>query len=214
MSFSRKNSILTLVVALLLASTAAFAKVPVRGSSSNGEDPDVANWNLLSVSAPINLAAKGQRLIATRQIVCLNQDVENSLANPTPALAGTCDSGAYLHIFQLQSTATNLTVTLGQLTNFLQTDTDGNDNFGVLTCDPDNGNTLELCTVDPNDPDGNNIPDITFSEQKNKKLVSFAIPNFPSYPAGINLEGQGLTIFIIIRQAQGTPIQLPKISIH
>jgi hypothetical protein len=213
MNFSRKNSILSLVVALLLASTAAFAKVPVRGSSSNGEDPDVANWNLLSVSAPINLAAKGKRLTATRQIVCLNQDVENARTNPTPALTGTCDTGAYLHIFQLQSTATDLTVTLGQLTNYVQTDTDG-DNFGVMTCDPDNGNTLELCTVDPNDPDGNNLPDITFSVQKNKKLVSFAIPNFPSYPAGINLEGQGLTIFIIIRQAPGTPIQLPKISIH
>ena len=211
MNFSRPSLCLTVLV-VLCASTAAFAKVPVRGSSSNGEDTNAIHWNLLSVSAPLTLAANGKRAIATRQTICIGQDVENSLDTPDPALTGTCHSGVYMHVFQLQSTATDVTITLGQITDFVADENFGN--FGVLTCDPDNNNTLELCTNDPDDPTGANIPDITFSVSRNKKIASFAIPSFPSFPAGIHNQGQGLTIFLITRQPAALPIQIPKISIR
>ena len=203
-----------LIVTFLFGSTLAFAKVPVRGSSGNGENSNAANWNLLGPTQPLSLSANGKKVFVTRQMVCLNQDVEDSLSSPTPSLTGTCDSGEYLHIFQLKSTSANVTVTLGQLVGFVADATFGN--YGVMICDnsdSQNGNTLELCTTDPNDPNGNNIPNITFSVAKNKTSVSFVIPNFPSFPAGLDNQGQGLTIYIITRQAHPLPIQLPKVAI-
>ncbi len=199
-----------LIVTFLFGSTLAFAKVPVRGSSGNGENSNAANWNLLSVSQPQSLSANGKKVIVTRQIVCLNQDVEDSLSSPTPSLTGTCGGGEYLHIFQLKSTSANVTVTLGQLVGFVADSNFGN--YGVMVCDS-SSNTLELCTTDPNDPNENNIPNITFSVAKNKTSVSFVIPNFPAFPAGEDNQGQGLTIYIIVQQAHALPIQLPKVAI-
>jgi hypothetical protein len=93
MNFSRKVFILSLVAGIvLLASTAAFAKLPVRRSSQNGEDSNAAFWNLLSVSQPLNLAANGKKVVVTRQVICVNQDVENAQASPNLSLTGTCDS--------------------------------------------------------------------------------------------------------------------------
>jgi hypothetical protein len=209
MNFSRTNIILSLVVAMVLsASTEAFAKMPVRGSSQNGENSNAANWNLLSVTQPLTLTANGKAVAVTRQIICLNQDVENALSSPTPALTGTCDSGLYLHLFQFKSTSPNVTVTLRQLVGFVP---DANvPNYGVITCDsPDN--TLELCINDTNPDD---VPDITFTSAKNKTSVSFAIPNFPTYPAGVDNQGQGLTLFLLIKQSAPLPIQYPKIAIR
>src|SRR5580698_880751 len=150
MNLSRKNFALSLIVAVVL-STSAFAKMPVRRASQNGEDINANNWNLLSVSAPLTLAANGKKVIVTRQIVCVNQDVENAEPNFTPALTGTCAGDAtgtlYLHIFQLKSTSANVTVTLGQLVGFVADATVPN--YGVLTCDSTD-NTLELCMKDAN----------------------------------------------------------------
>jgi len=175
---------------------------------------DAPNWNLLGATQPLSLSANGKKVFVTRQIICLNQDVEDSLSSPTLSLTGTCDSGVYLHIFQLKSTSTNVTVTFGQLVGFVADATFGN--YGVMICDDNdsqNGNTLELCTTDPNDPNGNNIPDITFTVAKNKTSVSFVIPSFPSFPAGLDNQGQGLTIFVITQQPHPLPIQLPKVAI-
>ncbi|MGA9039794.1 MAG: hypothetical protein WB421_04610 [Terriglobales bacterium] len=215
MSVSRpKISFCLLVLFVLSASTAVFAKTPTRGSSGNGENSNAANWDLLGPTLPQSLSANGKKVVVTRQIVCVNQDVEDSLSSPTPTLTGTCDSGVYLHIFQLKSTSANVTVTLGQLVGFVA-DTTFN-NYGVMICDDSDsqtGNTVELCTTDPNDPDGNNIPNITFSVAKNKTSVSFVIPSFPSFPAGLDNQGQGLTIYIITQQTNPLPIQLPKVAI-
>jgi len=209
MNFSRKVFILSLVAGIvLLASTAAFAKLPVRRSSQNGEDSNAAFWNLLSVSQPLNLAANGKKVVVTRQVICVNQDVENALASPTPALTGTCDSGLYLHVFQLKSTAANVTVTLGQLVGFVADATVPN--YGVLICDT-TANTLELCI---NDTNPNDVPNITFSVAKNKTSVSFVIPNFPAFPAGRGNQGQGMTIFVLLKQPHALPIQFPKVAIR
>jgi hypothetical protein len=209
MNFSRKVFIPSLVAGIvLLASTAAFAKLPVRRSSQNGEDSNAAFWNLLSVSQPLNLAANGKKVVVTRQVICVNQDVENALASPDLALTGTCDSGLYLHVFQLKSTSANVTVTLGQLVGFVADATVPN--FGVLICDS-TSNTLELCI---NDTNPNDVPNITFTVAKNKTAVSFVIPNFPAFPAGSGNQGQGMTIFVLLNQPKALPIQFPKVAIR
>jgi hypothetical protein len=213
MNLSRKNFALSLIVAVVL-STSAFAKMPVRRASQNGEDINANNWNLLSVSAPLTLAANGKKVIVTRQIVCVNQDVENAEPNFTPALTGTCAGDAtgtlYLHIFQLKSTSANVTVTLGQLVGFVADATVPN--YGVLTCDSTD-NTLELCMKDANPTNPTDLPDITFAVAKNKTSVSYVIPSFPAFPAGTGNQGQGMTIFLLIKQPKSLPIQFPKVAI-
>lgn len=213
MKFSRPNFSLCLVVLVVLcASTAAFAKLPVRRSSQNGEDINAAHWNLLSVSQPLTLVTKGKRAVVTRQIICVNQDVENAQSTPDVALTGTCESGLYLHVFQLKSTSTDVRVNIMQLVGFVPDDgvADGTPNYGVLTCDsPDN--TLELCT---NDTDPDHIPEITFTVAKNKTRAHYVIPSFPDFPAGVGNQGQGLTIFILIQQSSPLPIQIPTIGIQ
>jgi hypothetical protein len=215
MNVSRpKISFCLIILFVLTTCNAVFAKTPVRGSSGNGVNDDAASWNLLGATQPLTLSANGKKVVVTRQIICLNQDVEDALSSPTLSLTGTCDSGVYLHIFQLKSTSANVTVTLGQLVGFVANTTFNN--YGVMICDNSNsqdGNTLELCTTDPNDPNGTNIPNITFSVAKNKTSASFVIPNFPTFPAGLDNQGQGLTIYLITQQTNPLPIQLPKVAI-
>jgi hypothetical protein len=208
MNFIRTNTLLSLLVATVLStSPAAFAKMPIRGSSQNGENSNAANWNLLSVGEPMTLSANGKKVIVTRQIICVNQDVENAFSSPNPLLTGTCDGKTYMHVFQFKSSSANVTVTLGQLVGFVENTAGGN--YGVMVCD-NNGNSLELCT---NNPAEDNIPDITFAVAKNKTSVSFVVPSFPTYPVGTDNEGQGLTLFIIVNQSTSLPIQLPKVAI-
>ena len=193
---------------LLLSSISLFAATPVRGSSGNGENPDAATWNLLGRSQTISLSKNGKQVTMRRQIACLNQDVEDSLPNPNLLLTGACHSGAYVHVFQFESSSTNVAVTIGHFV----ADPNSLQNYGVMICDNSNrqtGNTLELCT---NDPTGANLPDITISLAKN--AVNFAIPNFPSYPKGIDNQGQGLTLYVIVQQPSALPIQLPTVTIH
>jgi len=181
----------------------------VRGSSGNGADADAATWNLLGRSQTISLAKNGKQVTLRRQIVCLNEDVEDSRPNPDLLRTGTCHSGEYIHIFQFESNSTNVAVTIGHIV----TDFGSLQNYGVMICDNNNppmGNTLELCT---NDPTETNLPDITVSLAKN--AINFAVPNFPSYPKGINNQGRGLTLYVIVAQKPSAlPIQLPTVEIH
>jgi hypothetical protein len=190
----------------LCSATIAFASVTIRGSSGNGENGNAPNWLLLGRSHGMVLTADGKNATMRREIVCLNQDVENSLPSPNVTLSGSCDSGAYMFVFQFQSTATNLSVSITQLGGFDPTNAN---NFGVMICDSPN-NTLELCT---NDPTGTHIPNITVTTTNSS--VTFSVPNaFPAYRGGTSEEGQGLTFFVITQQTPPLPISLPSVGIH
>jgi hypothetical protein len=198
-------------LAVLYAATMASAAVHIRGSSENGQDGGAPHWLLLGRSRAISLTANSKKAIMTREIVCLNQDAENAILppplgpGPTLTLSGSCDSGAYMYVFQFQSTATTLGVAIGRLMGFDPTNTN---NFGVIRCD--SGNTIEMCTIDPN---GTNIPDI--SVKLAKTAVTFTVPNtFPTYPQGTPEQGQGLTFFVITQQPTPLPIALPTVGIN
>lgn len=189
----------------LYAATFASATVTIRGSSGNGEDNGAPHWLLLGRISNLTLTANGKKATMRREIVCLNQDVENSQPSPTLDLSGSCDSGAYIFLFQFQSSATNLAVQLKNLVGF---DMNVN-NYGVMICDSPN-NTIELCT---NDPTGTHIPNITATTTASS--VTFTVPNtFPTYPPGTSDQGQGLTFFVITQQTAPLPVGLPFVSIH
>src|SRR5258706_14237892 len=131
-------------LAVLYAATMASAGT-IRGTSGSGEDSNAPNWLLLGRSKAIPLAANGKTATMTREIVCLNQDVENAFPSPTLSLSGSCDSGSYLFLFQFQSTSANVGVSIGKLVGFVP----GNvNNFGVIICDS-SANTIEMCSNDP-----------------------------------------------------------------
>jgi hypothetical protein len=192
-------------LAVLCAATMAFA-ISVRGTSGNGEDSNAPNWLLLGRSKSIPLAANGKTTTMTREIICLNQDVENSRPTPTLTLSGSCDTGDYMYLFQFQSTSANVGVSIGRLVGFVPTNVN---NFGVMRCDSPT-NTIEMCTND----DGTHIPNITAVAAKTS--VTFTVPNtFPTYPAGTAQQGQGLTFFVITnQQAAPLPIGLPSVGIR
>ena len=195
-----------IVITVLCAATIASATVIIRGSSGNGEDSNAPNWLLLGRNRAKSLAANGKKATMRREIICLNQDVENAFPAPTLTLSGSCDSGVYMHLFQFQSTAANVGVAIGQLSGF---DPSNANNFGVMICDSPN-NTIEMCT---NDPTGTHIPNITVSTTNNS--VTFTVPNtFPAYRAGTSQQGQGLTFFVITQQAAPLPIGLPNVGIR
>jgi len=126
---------------------------------------------------------------------------------------GSCDSGDYIFLFQIQSTSTNVSVNVGKLQGFTRVDGDGG-TYGVMICD-DSLNDQELCTSDPNDPNFDNISGITFTvNSKNNSSVSFVVPSFHSFPAGSTpQEGQGLTFFIKTHQNNALPIAYPSLGI-
>jgi len=194
-----------ITLAALFAAALASA-ITIRGASGNGQDSNAPNWLLLGRSKAIPLAANGKKAVATREIVCLNQDDENALSNPTVSLSGSCDSGVYMYLFQFQSTSANVGVAIGKLSGFDPTNVN---NFGVMICDSPT-NTIEMCT---NDPTGTHIPSITTVAAKTS--VTFTVPNaFPTYPAGTAQQGQGLTFFVITRQSSPLPISLPSVGIR
>lgn len=206
-----------LLIAALLSplQMSAQAKKPVRGSSGNGVNSNSNTWNLVGRTAIKTLTAGTKKVTLTRQIVCIGEDVEDSLPSFNPLRTGTCDSGAYLYLFQFTSASTNVKITINQLKNYVPNAT--TNNYGTMLCDnpdPVNGNTTELCTTDPNDPNLNNIPAMTVAGAANKTSVSFTVPNFPTYPAGVDIQGQGLTLYVISNQAPGSPIQLLQVGIQ
>jgi hypothetical protein len=205
----RNRAISTSVwVAVIVLSTATMASAVVRtrGSSGNGVDSNAQNWMLLGRIRDLKLSNAGKTATMRREIVCLNQDVESALISPVPTLTGSCDSGAYLFVFQFQSSSANLSMVIGHLAGF---DPSNPDNFGVMICDSPN-NTIELCT---NDPTITHIPNISTVTTSNS--VTFTVPNsFPSYPAGTAQQGRGLTFFVITHQTNPLPLGLPTIAIH
>jgi len=181
----------------------AFGRLPVRQTSDNGTAGNEDFWALLGRTTLVGLSANGKSVKATRQIICPNQDRVN----------GSCDSGDYIFLFQIQSTSTNVSVNVGKLQGFTRVDGDGG-TYGVMICD-DSLNDQELCTSDPNDPNFDNISGITFTvNSKNNSSVSFVVPSFHSFPAGSTpQEGQGLTFFIKTHQNNALPIAYPSLGI-
>ncbi len=191
------------LVAMTIFSALAIASATIRGSSGNGEGSDAATWLLLGRSKALRLSPEGSPATVRREIVCLNQTVENALPNPDPSLAGSCYDGVYMYLFQVQSPPAHINVFISGLSGFSQASAD----YGEMICDPEN--TMELCTNAP----GADIPDITATTTKTS--VRFEVPGkFPSYPAGTEQEGRGLTFFVITRQAAPLPIGLPSIRIR
>jgi hypothetical protein len=202
---NRIASKFTLIVLTVLCAAMMASAGTIRGSSDNGEDSNAPNWLLLGRSQSISLAANGKKAISTREIICLNQDVENARPSPTLTLSGSCDTGDYMYLFQFQSTSANVGVSIGKLSGF---DFSNVINFGVMRCDSPT-NTIEMCTND----DGTHIPNFTTSTTKTS--VTFTVPGtFPSYPAGTAQQGQGLTFFVITKQAAPLPISLPTVGIR
>ena len=200
-----------LLVATLLTSLSisAAAKTPIRGASGNGVNSNASSWNLLARTVPRIIGTATKMVNVNRQIVCLNADVEDSLPSPNQLVTGTCDSGFYIHLFQFTSTSTAVKITIANLVGFVP-DTNFN-NYGAMICDS-SINTYELCT---NDPTNTHIPVIPVTGSKNGTAITFAVPNFPTYPAGVDNQGQGLTLYVITKQgAQTLPIQLPIIQIQ
>jgi hypothetical protein len=186
-----------LVALIVLCATTMLFAVTIRGSSGNGEDSGAPHWLLLGRSKNLSLHGNGKAATMRREIVCPNQDVENAQPTPVLTLSGSCDSGASMLVYQLQSTAANLAVTFKSLAGFDGTNAN---NFGVMICDSPN-NTIELCTNAP----ASNIPNI--STTTTKSSVTFTVPGtFPTYPAGTAQQGQGLTFFVIIQQTPPLPL--------
>jgi hypothetical protein len=210
MSLLKVSSICMLVVLVAFGSVSAYGRLPVRQSSDNGQGINIQHWMLLESSLPVVLTAGGKSVTMTREILCPQQDRSGGSCSP---------SGSYMYVFQLQSTASNVTINIGKLQKgtFSVVDEDGPmGTYGFVVCnddpqDPPDGNSAELCTEDPNDPGYNNFSGITFAV-KGKTGVQFTIPSFPSFPPGNSAEGQGLTIYIVTTQSAPIPIIYPSIG--
>jgi hypothetical protein len=205
MRLNRSASTFALVaLTLLCIATMAFA-VTIRGASGNGEDSGAPHWLLLGRSRDVTLTNNGKVATMRWEIVCPNQDAEDSQPSPVLTLSGSCDTNAYLFVFQFQSSATNLNVVIGNLHGF---DSTNANNFGVMRCDSPN-NTIELCT----NATISQIPNITATATTN--AVTFAVPGtFPTYPWGTTQQGRGLTFFILTQQLHQLPISVPTVSIR
>lgn len=205
MSFQTLLSKYILSALLMAVSVPVFARVPIRPTSDNGTGNNSDFWTLFGRTTLIPLSANGKSAKATRQIICPNQDRVN----------GSCASGVYVFLFQIQSTSTNVSVNIGKLQGFKKVDGDHSGTYGVMICD-DSLNDQELCTSDPNDPNFNNISGITFTvKSKNNSSVSFGVPSFANFPAGSTPEeGQGLTFYIQTTQNAALPIAYPSLGIN
>ncbi len=194
-----------------LCAVPSFAGVPVRGSSQNGVDSIAPSWNLAGPTGPS--ARHGGTVTLETQIVCTNQDVAAALDNTDSANAGGCVSGGYTFLFQIQTTATSLTVTLSGLVGFKPLTADPGSTYGVAVCDndpnnPQASNTLELCTH----VSGTQLSAITATVNKNNTKITITVPSIPNFSAGVGNQGQGLTLVVVTQQSASHPISVPKIS--
>lgn len=200
-------------VCLLCAMCAvpSFATTPVRGSSRNGVDSIASFWNL---SGPTGqLPRKGGAVQLKTQIVCTNQDVAAAVDNTDSVNAGACVSGGYTFLYQIQTTAINLTVTLSDIVGFTPVIADPGSSYGVAVCDndpnnPQASNTLELCTT----VSGTQLSNITATVNKNNTKIRFSVPGNPNFAPGIGNQGQGLTFVVVTQQSSSHPISVPKIA--
>src|SRR3954453_18978909 len=143
----------------VLSQIPSFASTPRRGSSQNGVDSGAPFWNLAGPTSSLP-RRKGTVLLKT-QIVCTNSDVAAALDTTDKTNAGGCVNGGYTFLFQIQTTATNLTITLSNLTGFTP-NANTPATYGIAVCDndpanPDASNTLELCSQVPTGVDISNI---------------------------------------------------------
>ena len=194
-----------LVVCLLLTLPALAGTIPVRGTSRNGENGSAAFWAALGPSQLLTLQKGTTKVMFKQQVVCPTQDFANA-SNPSDTQnAGACEGGSYLFIFQLRSTATNVSVLLSGIMGFTP-DADS-PNYGVMTCD--DTNTLEMCTTATQDQ----LPAITFTPNGSNTTATFFIPSFPNFPTGKNHQGQGITIFVLTQQTGPRPVSIPRIAL-
>jgi hypothetical protein len=193
------------VTLILVCAATVLSAITIRGSSGNGVNSNAPNWLLQGQVHGVTISGNGKKATMRTEIVCPNQDVENALATPNDSLSGTCDSSAYMFVFQFVSTASNVNITLSQLNGFDGTNAN---NYGVLICDsPDN--TIEMCTS----ATAAQIPDITTSTTTSS--VTFSVPGtFPTYPRGTVEQVKGLTFFVMTQQTAQWPIYAPKVAIQ
>ena len=198
--------VVALCLGLLVALPALAATIPVRGSSRNGENSSAQFWNLGGPTQVLNTSKGTTQLTYKYQVVCPTQQV-TAAVNPTDEFDnGACADSNYMFVFQLNSTATNVTVQLGGMSGFTFNDDPDNGTFGVLLCDS-SANTLELCTKATQEQ----LPAITFSSTAT--TATFTIANFPVFPPGKNHQGQGLTIFVMTTQHAPHPVYIPRLSL-
>lgn len=196
-----------LALCLSIALPALAGTIPVRGTSRNGDDSIATLWNLMGPTSLLTLTKGTEKVMVKYQVVCPSQDVSSVVDSTNQQNAGTCSGGSYLYIFQLRSTATNVTVLLSGLMGFTP---DANaPNYGVMLCDPTND--LQMCTTATQDQ----LPAITFTTTgTNNGTGQFFIPSFPNFKAGKNHQGQGLTIFVLTNLNQPRPVTIPRISLQ
>jgi hypothetical protein len=194
----------------VLSQIPSFASTPRRGSSQNGVDSGAPFWNLAGPTSSLP-RRKGTVLLKT-QIVCTNSDVAAALDTTDKTNAGGCVNGGYTFLFQIQTTATNLTITLSNLTGFTPIIADPASTYGIAVCDntadPDSSNTLQLCTQVA----GLDISNISATVNKGKTKITFTVPSVPDFPAGVGNQGQGLTLVVVTQQTASHPIAVPKIA--
>lgn len=193
------------VAGLLVALPASgVASIPVRGSSRNGVNSSAAFWNLMGPTQTLTMSKGTTQVTYKQQAVCTNQQV-TAAVDPTDNFDdGSCQDGAFLFIFQLKSTATNVTVQLSGMKGF--TPNADTPTYGVMLCDSSQ-NTLELCTTGTEEQ----LPAITFSSTAT--TATFVIPSFPNFANGKGHQGQGLTLFVMTQQTPPHPVYWPKISL-
>jgi hypothetical protein len=196
----------------VLCQTPSFASTGIRGSSSNGVDSIAPFWNLAGPTTPLP-RRKGTVTVST-QIVCTHQDVAAAVdsSQTNSANAGGCVSGGYTFLFQIQTTATNLTITLSNLVGFTP-NTNTPATYGIAVCDndpanPDASNTLQLCTQVA----GFDISNINATVNKANKKITFTVPSVPAFPVGVGYQGQGLTLVVVTEQGTSHPVAVPKIA--
>jgi len=198
--------VVVLVMCLQLVALPALAvTIPVRGASRNGQNSSAQFWNLFGPSQILTMSKGTTQVTYKQQVVCPTQQGVTAAVNPTDEFDnGSCLDKQFMFIFQLKSTATNVTVQLSGMQGFTA---DANSpTYGVMLCDSST-NTLELCTT-ATEAD---LPAITFSSTAT--TATFVIASIPNFPNGKNHQGQGLTLFVMTQQNAPHPVYLPKISL-
>jgi hypothetical protein len=213
-----------LLVLITLCSAFALGAVPTRGSSKNGVDSGAPFWN---VFGPTSSETMAYGIYLRRQIICPNQDFANAVdasniqqlidsgGDPSTVNvsdSGTCQSGAYMFLFQIRSSNKNLQATITNLVGFTPDTTEGFGTYGVETCE--DFNTLELCSNVAAASTTNlaKLAKVSATINSAHTRIVFCIPAVPSFPAGTPQQGQGLTLVVVTQQTPGTPPALPRIS--
>jgi hypothetical protein len=176
-------------VVLVFASAVGAIPTSVKSSSSYGQDSNADTWNL-DASSPLVYTPSTIALTGLQEVVCPGQDVSGA----------TCSSGDYAFLYQVSSAPANLILTFSGAGLPLSSS-----DFGILTCDPANGNTIALCT----NTTATSFPDIA---SNNTGGVSFAISGaLPTYTTGTNGQG-GLTFYLVVDETAGAAVVTPDVT--